>query len=81
MIHVLLQKETAAFSIARGRALPLDLATVRQEQYRCMSFVLVAWGIVADVDFESERFRWMGGSMRKRWGNKISHFVFFLFSL
>jgi sphingosine kinase len=28
-----------------------------------VSFVLVAWGIVADVDFESERFRWMGCKM------------------
>ncbi len=54
-------KETAAFAIARGRAVPLDIATVRQDHFRCMSFVLVAWGIVADIDFESERFRWMGG--------------------
>lgn len=38
----------------------MDIATVKQDQFRCMSFVLVAWGIIADVDFESERFRWLG---------------------
>jgi hypothetical protein len=54
--------ETAAFSVVRGRATPLDIATVRQAKHRFMSFIVIAWGIVADVDFESERFRWMGGA-------------------
>ncbi len=54
--------ETAAFAVARGRASPFDVATVAQEKHRFMSFIVIAWGIVADVDFESERFRWMGGA-------------------
>jgi diacylglycerol kinase family enzyme len=56
------EAETAAFAVARGRAMPYDVATVLQENHRFVSFILVAWGIVADVDFESERFRWMGGA-------------------
>jgi sphingosine kinase len=54
--------ETAAFTVARGRARPFDVATVTQEKHRFAAFLMTAWGIVADVDFESERFRWMGGA-------------------
>lgn len=52
--------ETAAFCVARGRARPFDAATVLQEKHRCTAFINFSWGIVSDVDFESERFRWMG---------------------
>ena len=53
---------TAAFCVARGRARPFDVASVLQERVRCTAFLQLSWGLVADVDFESERFRWMGGS-------------------
>ena len=52
--------ETAAFAVARGWARPFDAATVQQANHRCVGFILMAWGMVADVDFESERYRWMG---------------------
>lgn len=53
---------TAAFAIVRGRARPFDIATVIQGPYRLASFLMMSWGIVADVDFESETMRWMGGA-------------------
>lgn len=52
--------ETAAFQIARGKPRPFDVSSVFQSGYRMISFLMLSWGIVADVDFESERFRWMG---------------------
>ena len=58
----LVEPVTAAFSVARGRAHPMDLAMIIQEKYRLSSFLMLAWGMVADVDFESEKYRWMGGA-------------------
>ena len=44
------------FGIARGRAAPLDLLHVTAEgQKSFYSFLSVNWGMVSDVDFESEK--------------------------
>ena len=54
---------SAAFSIAKGTVRPLDLLQVRQEHVPdTYSFLSVNWGIVSDVDFESEKYRFMGGA-------------------
>ena len=50
----------AAFIIAKGRQQSLDLATVTQngkEYYSCLS---LAWGLVSEIDIESEKLKFLG---------------------
>jgi sphingosine kinase len=51
---------TATFAIIRGHKQALDVAAVVQGQVTYHSILMLSWGFVADVDFESERYRWMG---------------------
>ncbi|CAK9272818.1 unnamed protein product [Sphagnum jensenii] len=51
---------SATFLIIRGHKQALDVATVAQGQVRFHSILMLSWGLVADVDFESEKYRWMG---------------------
>jgi sphingosine kinase len=54
---------SAAFLIARGKIETIDLAIVRQQDknsqkyYSILSF---AWGLISDVDLESDRLRFLG---------------------
>ncbi|XP_072988577.1 sphingosine kinase 2-like isoform X2 [Typha latifolia] len=50
----------AAFSILRGHRRPLDVASVVQGETKFFSVLMLTWGLVADIDIESERYRWMG---------------------
>lgn len=50
----------AAFLIAKGRQKSLDLAIVTQngkEYYACLS---LAWGLISEVDVESEKLKFLG---------------------
>ena len=51
----------AAFQIIRGGVIPLDIATVQTgDRGKCYMSLLANWGLVADVDIESEKFRKIG---------------------
>lgn len=53
--------ETAAFQIIRGGVVPMDLATVQLDDGTSTYMTLLgSWGIVADIDIESEKFRRIG---------------------
>lgn len=52
----------AIVAVIRGRRRPLDIATILQGETRFFSVLMLAWGLVADVDIESEKYRWMGSS-------------------
>ncbi|CAK9874031.1 unnamed protein product [Sphagnum jensenii] len=51
---------TATFAIIQGHKQALDVAMVAQGKVKYHSILMLSWGLVADVDFESERYRWMG---------------------
>jgi len=54
---------SAAFNIARGDTRPLDILQVQQDGEKdTFSFLSINWGMISDVDFESERYRFMGGA-------------------
>jgi len=60
-----LAKETyaplnAAFLIAKGRQQNLDLIEVIQNNKRYYSFLSLAWGLISDVDIESEKLKFLG---------------------
>ncbi|KAK4271532.1 hypothetical protein QN277_020216 [Acacia crassicarpa] len=52
----------AALSIIRGHKRSLDVATIKQGETRFFSVLMLAWGLVADIDIESEKYRWMGSA-------------------
>ena len=51
----------AAVLIARHDVIPFDLAVVDVcDGQRFFSFLCIEWGIIADVDVESEQYRFLG---------------------
>ncbi|CAL4961046.1 unnamed protein product [Urochloa decumbens] len=52
----------AVFAIIRGHKQSLDVCTILQGEKKFFSVLLMTWGLVADIDIESERYRWMGSA-------------------
>lgn len=52
----------ATLAIIRGHKRSLDVATVSQGQKKYFSVLMLAWGLIADIDIESEKYRWMGSA-------------------
>ncbi|KAG0496231.1 hypothetical protein HPP92_000922 [Vanilla planifolia] len=52
--------ENASFAVIRGHKRSLDVTCVLQGEKRFFSILMLTWGLLADVDIESERYRWMG---------------------
>lgn len=52
----------AILAVIRGHKRSLDVATLLQGETRFFSVLMLAWGLVADIDIESEKYRWMGSS-------------------
>ncbi|KAF8664483.1 hypothetical protein HU200_054658 [Digitaria exilis] len=52
----------AVFAIIRGHKRALDVTSVVQGKTRFFSVLMLTWGLVADVDIESEKYRWMGSA-------------------
>nr|CAB3454370.1 unnamed protein product [Digitaria exilis] len=57
----------AVFAIIRGNSFllhrsqhALDVTSVVQGKTRFFSVLMLTWGLVADIDIESEKYRWMG---------------------
>ncbi|ESQ55218.1 hypothetical protein EUTSA_v10025052mg [Eutrema salsugineum] len=51
---------SATISIIRGHTRSLDVASISQGTTKFFSVLMLAW--VADIDIESEKFRWMGSA-------------------
>ncbi|CAM0906284.1 unnamed protein product [Alopecurus aequalis] len=52
----------AVFAIIRGHKRALDVTSVVQGKTKFFSVMMLTWGLVADIDIESEKFRWMGSA-------------------
>ncbi|XP_044497285.1 sphingosine kinase 1 isoform X2 [Mangifera indica] len=52
----------ATLAIIRGHKRSLDVATILQGETKFYSVLMLAWGLVADIDIESEKYRWMGST-------------------
>ncbi|KAK4787440.1 hypothetical protein SAY86_011273 [Trapa natans] len=52
----------ATLAIIRGHKRSLDVATISQEDKKIFSVLMLAWGLIADIDIESEKYRWMGSA-------------------
>ncbi|KAJ9566441.1 hypothetical protein OSB04_002407 [Centaurea solstitialis] len=62
---------TAAYAMLaaiRGHKRSLDVATIWQGDTRFFSVLMLAWGLIADIDIESEQYRWMGSARMDFYG-------------
>ncbi|KAK7506471.1 hypothetical protein BaRGS_00002583 [Batillaria attramentaria] len=50
----------SVFILIKHRVVPMDLVLVQTPSQQHYSFLSVTWGIVADIDFESEKYRNLG---------------------
>ena len=50
----------AAFLIIKGQQHSLDLARVKQNNAEFYSFLSLSWGLISDVDIESEKLKFLG---------------------
>ena len=50
----------AAFLIAKGKQQTFDLAAIKQNGNKYYSFLSLAWGLISDVDIESEKLKFLG---------------------
>ena len=51
---------SAAFIIAKGKTRSLDLIKIQQNNSHYYSFLSLSWGLISDVDIESEKLRYLG---------------------
>lgn len=51
----------SSLNVACGKPLPMDLIKVTTANSTHYSFLSIGWGLVADIDIESERLRMVGG--------------------
>ncbi|KAH0468736.1 hypothetical protein IEQ34_001968 [Dendrobium chrysotoxum] len=52
--------QNATFAVIRGHKRALDVTTVLQGKTKFFSILMLSWGLIADIDIESEKYRWMG---------------------
>ncbi|XVE87943.1 hypothetical protein DITRI_Ditri19aG0029200 [Diplodiscus trichospermus] len=52
----------AILAVIRGHKRPVDVATILQGETRFFSVLMLSWGLIADIDIESEKYRWMGSA-------------------
>ena len=52
----------ATFVITKHRVLPMDMVAVDTCKGRVYSFVSITWGLISDIDIESEKYRQLGES-------------------
>jgi len=50
----------STFILIKHRVIPMDLVLVEQPSSRSFSFLSVSWGLLADIDYESEKYRAIG---------------------
>lgn len=57
----------SALSLVRNRCVPMDLVRVENTSQIIFSFLSVGWGLLSDIDIESERLRMLGGQRFTVW--------------
>ena len=51
---------SAAFIIAKGKKKPIDIIQIKQDENSFYSLLSIAWGLVSEIDIESDRLRYLG---------------------
>ncbi|MEM7594114.1 MAG: diacylglycerol kinase family protein [Cyanobacteria bacterium P01_A01_bin.83] len=58
--HETYEPLNAAFLIVKGKQQSFDLAQVKQNNQEYHSFLSLSWGLISDVDIESEKLKFLG---------------------
>lgn len=58
----------SVLNVIHGQIVPMDLVKVQTEKECFFSFLSVGWGLMADIDIESERLRAIGEARFAVWG-------------
>lgn len=58
----------SVLNIIHGQVVPMDLVKVQTEKECFFSFLSIGWGLMADIDIESERLRAIGEARFVVWG-------------
>uniref|UniRef100_T2M4T5 Sphingosine kinase 1 n=1 Tax=Hydra vulgaris TaxID=6087 RepID=T2M4T5_HYDVU len=53
---------SSVFILLKGKSHPLDLFLIQTEKEKRYGFLSVTWGMASDIDIESEKYRFMGGT-------------------
>ncbi|KAG7295795.1 hypothetical protein JYU34_020850 [Plutella xylostella] len=56
-----------SMALARGKAAPMDVVRIETKSNIMFSFLSVGWGLLSDIDIESERLRAIGGQRFTVW--------------
>ncbi|GJY78812.1 putative reverse transcriptase domain-containing protein [Tanacetum coccineum] len=56
-------------AILAGHKRSFDVATIRQGETVFFSVLMLAWGLISDIDIESDKYRWMGSA---KIGNRVT---------
>jgi len=54
--------QAAAFNLIKGESRAIDLMSAENSEEKRFSFLSLTYALVADADYESEKFRWAGGA-------------------
>ncbi|XP_059615021.1 sphingosine kinase 2-like [Phlebotomus argentipes] len=57
----------ASLTVIRGRSTTMDLVRVETKSQIMYSFLSIGWGLISDIDIESERLRAIGGQRFTLW--------------
>jgi hypothetical protein len=57
----------AAKNVLSGKTIPMDIVRVYNSHNIYYSFLSIGWGLIADIDIESERLRILGGNRFTVW--------------
>lgn len=57
----------SALSVVKNKYTPIDLVRIETTSQILYSFLSVGWGLIADIDIESERLRAIGGQRFTIW--------------
>lgn len=52
----------STFVLIKHRVLPMDLVSIETNKEKVYSFLSTCIGFIADVDYESEKYRHLGGA-------------------
>ena len=58
----------STFFIVKGKTSPIDLSKYETQSESYISFLTHSWGIIADIDIESEALRFLGSTRFDLWG-------------
>ncbi|XP_042899282.1 sphingosine kinase 1 isoform X2 [Parasteatoda tepidariorum] len=58
----------SVLNLLKGRTVPMDIVRVQSPKECFYSFLSVGWGLMADIDIESERLRAIGEARFAVWG-------------